>query len=209
MKRKSVFITIVLILVICFSTVVWAAVDIVLNGSFTDWADKPSLTDPTGGIASGIDIKMVQWYPDNVNGNLYLYAERLAHNNTDWDFTVYLTGDLGTRRAEISYRRANSTVVVQVYDSTNKRILNTSGKWGDSKNVGTKVEFSIPLAMLVSTTTGGYQINIYIESGTDRAPDAGVITISSVSTAPIIMVTGAIVLNVLFVAYRRKYRVKS
>ena len=207
MRQKKVFFIIILIMIICSSTIVWAAVDIVVNGSFSDWNDKPSLTDPTGDEISAKDIKIVKWYPDNVDGNLYLYAERLTHSNTDWSFSVYLTGDLGARRADIVYKRASSSVNVQLYDSRNTRIWNASGKWGDSKNVGTKVEFYIPLSEIVSTTQGGYQVDTYFLSGTDRVPNQGVITISSVSTAPIIMVTGAIVLNVLLVLLIRKYRV--
>jgi hypothetical protein len=207
MKQKKIFFAITLIFIIISSSAVWAEVDIALNGSFSAWNDKPSLSDPTGDEISRNDIKIVKWYPNNVNGNLYLYAERLSHNNTDWSFSVYLTGDLGDKRADVSYKRASSSVTVQLYDPNNRRIWSASGKWGDSKNIGTKVEFYIPLSEVVSTTAGGYQIDTYFESQTDFAPDTGVITISSVSTAPIIIVTGAIVVNVLFVMFKRKHKV--
>lgn len=208
MKKKGLVIITAIIFIMLFPSVAWAETGIVLNGTFTDWSDKPYLSDPNSDESAIRDIVAVKWYPNNTEGNLYFYTERLGSGGkTDWSYTVYLSGDLGAKKADIYYKYSNGTVNVSLYDSSNSRIWSASGRWADMKNPGTKVEFYIPLSYLVSTTTGGYEISAYFRSGNDYVPNEGAITISSVSTAPVFIVTAVISLNVIFVVIRRKHKV--
>lgn len=209
MNKKVLFIINVLILIIFSYSTVKAATGIMLDGSFTDWINMPSLADPAKDEVARNDIVTVKWYPDNTSGNLYLYAMRLASGNSDWRFNVFLTGDLGQMQVSIYYKRLNRSVNVSLYNSKNNRVWSASGKWGDLKNPGTRVEFYVPLSYIVSTPNGGYQISTSFKSGNDNVPDQGYITISSVSTGPVFIIIGIILSNVTFMLFRRRRRVAT
>jgi hypothetical protein len=209
MKQKRVVFALIFIFTMLYQSIVWAEVDIVLNGSFSDWEDKPALLDEVGDESSGRDIEEVKWYPDNTKGYLYFYARRSNSGNMDWNYSVYLAGDLGERRADINYKRSNTTITVNLYNAYNTRLWYTSGRWGDFKNPGTKTEFYIPLSQLVSTPEAGYELAATFQSRNDIIPDDGAITISSVSTGPIIIVLGVVLANVLLAVYIRKKKVRA
>lgn len=207
MVNKKIILINVALLIIFFKYTIFAITGITLDGSFNDWSDKPSLSDTVGDEAVNYDIITVKWYPDDTAGNLYFYSERSASANSDWSFTTYLSGDLGAFQENVSYKRVNGTVSLRLYNSSNTQVWSASGKWGDIKTPGTKLEFYVPLSYIVSTTNGGYQINASFKSSNDNVPDQGSITISSVSTGPVFIISGVILINLILIIIKRKYKV--
>lgn len=204
MKYKRKISVMILTLFIQSCIIVSAATDIVLDGSFADWSDKPSLADPQNDEAARNDITMVKWYPDNDNGNLYLYAERNRNTTADWYFSAYLQGGSEEKIADVYFYAKPKKVDVYLYNSRGRQVWRASGKWARDTSTNTQVEFYIPLSQLVGTTSGGYEIEMYFESGYDYAPDDGVITISSIGTGPILIVSSIIILNLLYLTIKRK-----
>jgi hypothetical protein len=92
--------------------------------------------------------------------------------------------------ADVSYKRVNQNVNVTLYDSNRTRVWSGSGRWGETRTPGRRVEFKIPLTYIVSNIVSGYQIDMYFRSGKDRVPDSDVIRISSVSTYPVYTIIG-------------------
>lgn len=203
--RRLIAINLILILIFSYFPVS-AASGITLDGNYSDWSDKPYLNDTVGDEYSYNDIVTVRWYPDNTAKRLYFYLERKASNYSNWSSTVYLKGENGVYSADIYYSYNNGNVNVYLYDSSNRLVWSVKGKWGDVKSPGTRLEFYLPLSYLVSSTTAGYQIAVYFSSSYDDAPDLGDITISSVSTGPVVMVSGVVALNIIIIIIIRKKR---
>lgn len=213
MRLKCICIVIIMILFIVMPfTLSSAASGITLDGSFNDWTDKPTLDDKHGDEIPSQDLICVKWYPDISNGSLYFYAERLSgvdenksNQYEDWELNVFLSGDKDQRKATIDFHPPSQFVQVTLYDSKGKYLWSEKGKWGDGKDPGTRIEFEIPLGYIVSSITSGYQVSSYFTSGSDRAPDEGIISISTISTFPLQTMFGVgIVCLVLFVIFRKR-----
>jgi hypothetical protein len=211
LKRILIFIIALLLVLLPYVSSI-AASGILLDGSFNDWEDKPSLVDKLGDETPSKDIATVKWFPDASEENLNFYVERLSgvddnkpNKFEDWKLSVFLTGDLGVKRADITYYPSSRFVEVTLYDSYNRYLWSEKGKWGDDKDPGTRIEFMVPFQYIVSSIKSGYQISAYFQSGNDRSPDDGIISISTVSTFPVQTMFGVfIVCLVLFLLYKKR-----
>lgn len=148
-------------------------------------ADLITVEDPSGDELSTEDIIRVSYVGDQTNQTLYLEVER---NRTvfksDWDFYIKTTSTNRSTNIYVFFNGKNRSVSVTVRDaSTNAYIWSTSGKWSDDN--GKSVRFSIPYRYIVGSTTPGYEFSFYAIGGKDRAPDAGVITISTIPVYPV------------------------
>lgn len=160
--------------------------DIILDGKFLDWLNKPKFKDPWNDEEPLYDILQARWHPDTITNRLYLYFHTQP-SYEDWEFNIYLNGDIGLRRANVYVKSANKNVKLTLYDEKNKYLWSARGKWSNRAkhtNGFTRVEMYIPIDYLVSSTVSGYQIDIYSQSRNDRVPDNGYITVSTISTLP-------------------------
>ncbi|MDP4092063.1 MAG: hypothetical protein Q8920_01730 [Bacillota bacterium] len=215
--KKFIIVIFVVICILYVPIPVMAASGITLDGNFSDWADKPSLSDPKGDESSFMDMVNMKWYPDSSAGNLYLYCERQqgSGNNTKgnskekdlkyddlykdiignfnsnsykytyWLFSANFKTDSGNRTAYVFYHPYTRWVIVLLLNEKGQYLWSTGGLWGDDENTANRVGFYIPLSQLASSTKSGYQVELYYQSGRDRAPDSGYITISTISTFPV------------------------
>lgn len=193
------------------------ASEISLNGNFDDWSGKPQLNDAPGDEAAFNDFSQVKWFPDNSEGKLFLYCERLAGsekkgNKDDWNVTVNFTTEMGNRRAYVLYHPSSRIVSVTLLDADGHFIWSAEGKWGEDKGSAKRIEFYVPLSYLVNSMKSGYQFNMLFTSGNDRVPDNGAVTVSSVSTFPwqsSIVLAGFASAGLLTVRIKRKGRIKG
>lgn len=158
---------------------------IVLNGSFGDWAGKPSLSDPQGDEAPALDIGEVRWYPDNDAENLYLYVSNTMDAATGvvprtWKIKFHIQAEGRRFTAQATVNRINRMVSISLLNGSGRQIWAGKGKWTDAW--GKRVECGIPLSRILTSTEGGYEIELHISSGEDSVPDEGAIIISSIST---------------------------
>lgn len=199
MKFKLYVFLIVVFAVFFFSVPKALADNITLDGEFDDWNDKPYIEDHSEDEDIEKDIVMVRWFSDFNDMNLYLYCERLAGYNEndingnrknphaeDWELKVKVNvrGDGGRRRADVSYHPESRRVRINLFDGSGNYLWSAHGKWGDDKYTGERIEFFIPLYYLVESAPGGYEFDIIFVSSSDRTPDSGAVTVSTISSFP-------------------------
>jgi hypothetical protein len=117
MLKYSFYIFVSSIFILIFSKNVYC-IDIVLDGSFDDWSDKPVVTDKTGDGIEANDIVDTRWYANTIENRLYIYLSSYKKSST-WTVDVYITGDLGTRRATAIYSSKSEMVTLSLYDDKN------------------------------------------------------------------------------------------
>jgi hypothetical protein len=194
MKLKKTAV-IILIFLFCLAPQIAYASGIETDGAFEDWADKPGQADSSAGAIPTEDIVMFKWYPDTNSGNLYLYLERewgftdydpKNPQAVDWDFTMSIDCDDGVKTAYVHYHPESTQVDVVLRDENDSFLWRGKGKWGEGKDSARRLEFFLPVSYLAGGLPGGYQFDIRIESGDDKTPDTGSITISTISTYPVL-----------------------
>lgn len=191
---------------------------ITLDGEFNDWNDKPNynLSITNSSISQ---LKSMSWYPNINDGSLYINIVRILNDIdknklADFDGSIYFEGDLGERRLDINYHPPSQMISLDLYDSNQSRVWSDKGKWGDKKYVegeDNKLEFYVPFRYLVSNTTSGYDIDMYLESSSKKIPPAGIIKISTASTFPYTVSAVCIALAFLglFSFYKRSKQKKK
>lgn len=112
-----------------------------------------------------------------------------------WFLSADFSSELGNRKAYILYHPPSRRVFVLLFDISNLYIWSANGKWGENKKTARRIEFYVPLSALVSSTTGGYQVDLSFASGGDRIPDSGTIKISTISTFPWPAAAAAVLLS--------------
>ncbi len=163
---------------------------ITVDGLFDDWSDMPGVTDRQGDAAPDHDIVRAKWYPDMSSSRMYMFCERLdgltGKNNkpVDWDFFVYFDNASEKVSAHIHYHPESEQVDVNLYDESGNMIWRSKGKWGEDKYSADKVEFYVPISYIAGGVESGFQTDFHLESGLDRVPDNGYITISTAGTFP-------------------------
>ena len=201
MKNKYWIIFIFIMFCMNLPLKAYAATNIALDGNFCDWSDKPYLVDKAGDETPSQDLVLVKWFPDTSSGNLYFYAERLSGKDDskhksfeDWVLNLYIEGELGQRRITVDFHPPSSFVDITLYDNKGNYLWSEKGKWGDDKEPGTRIEFMVPFEDIVSSITSGYQLSAYFVSGTDRVPDNGIISISTISTFAVGNLLGVVII---------------
>jgi len=202
------------IVVVFFVPMYASAQDIVLDGTFEDWEDKPGLEDGKGDEVVFYDIQQVKWFMNPEQEQFYLYIEREPlgdrHNNEEdynkqWSVNIFFHTDLGERKAVVTYQPSSMQVEVDFYDEQDKRLWKSKGKWGDVRDSRAAFEFAIPSEEIVGSFITGYDFDFYVESSSDRVPDNGVITVSTVSTFPVMAGGAALAFGMVgLVMYLRK-----
>lgn len=188
MKNKGMIFLILLIAALFVIQTRAFANGIDLDGQFNDWEDKPSL-ESSGQYSGEAAIRLVKWFPDLSTGMVYFYAERFSATEegvpfTDWDFDLYLKGDLGVKKLHIHYHPPSKFVDVDLTDEIGRWLWGEKGKWGEWRDSGKAIEFRVPFEYIVGNTHAGYQIEAYFETGDNRLPESGMILISTISTYP-------------------------
>lgn len=96
MKKEIIILSIILLLIVCFSTDTFATEnsqntkEITIDGDFKDWKDKPYVIDKKKDIRSSwLNFTKVKYFADDQY--LYLYVEKLSSNKWyPWSFNVLI-----------------------------------------------------------------------------------------------------------------------
>ncbi len=156
------------------------ASDIILDGQYDDWDDKPFVTDPAGDATDIEDFVKIAWYPNGDDQRLYIYFERFGgarYTRTWYPYMDIVIGE-SIYRVDLKINPRNKRVKVWLYDDFGSLLNYSTGKWGDLY----EAEFFLPLDILIDAGRSGYSMDLHVYSSSDVAPDSGVITISTIST---------------------------
>lgn len=207
-------VTLFIILLIFLTPLISYAEGIDLDGSFDDWKGMPGITDKLYEDNPAFDILDIRWFPDENNDRLYLFAERLGVDDEepgkkfmDWDFEILFSVNGQTVIGKVKYHPPSEQVDIRLEEEDGSYIWSAKGKWGEDKYAGRRVEFFVPVSVLTGSTTGGYEIKMFVNSGKDRIPDRNEIIISTVSTYAVWnMAAIAVILSAItaFVALKRR-----
>ncbi|HHV98670.1 MAG TPA: hypothetical protein GXX36_03710 [Clostridiaceae bacterium] len=128
-----------------------------------------------------------------------------------WVLDARFSSEKGDRLAVIVYHPPSRKVSVHLYDEDGDYLWSVTGKWGEDKKEGKRIEFYIPFSQLVGSIQSGYFIKLFLRCENDRVPDSGEIIISTVSTFPVLTVTilGMFVVSGLIIfGLKRRYALK-
>ncbi len=106
-----------------------------------------------------------------------------------WVLNAYFSSETGDKTALIVYHPPSRKVAVQLYDEKGDYLWSVTGKWGEDKKEGKRIEFYVPFSQLVSSVERGILIKLAIQCKHDRVPDSGEIIISTISTFPALTVS--------------------
>lgn len=175
--KKIIRVVIFMVFFCLWPVVVYA---VTLDGKFEEWSNYPYTTDPAGDGYDNEDLTEVGWYPDMEAKRLYMHLKRGSNNNKKWN--SYVNSIVGEKNyhIEITSNPNNGKVWVGLYDGSNVLLWSGTGNWCDRSNV----EFYIPLVGIIDTGGAGYSMDIYAFTYSDRAPNSGTITLSTISTYP-------------------------
>lgn len=194
MKRR--FLIVFTILLLIFSTNAYGS-DIVLDGDFSDWADKP-FYDPKDHDPEEISgFRSIYWFLDNNDNNLYFYIVLDKPKNNGKMQSQFVT-DLGKFDGDTFYDISNNTVDVVLKSKKPKKSWeDSSGRCAILNNGSVGMEFYIPISFLVEDMQSGYLINFRFIGGAGDAPRNSWLTISTISTYPYIGIAVCIILSII------------
>lgn len=208
MKKNILFKITLFFVGIYFISIKAFASNIVLDGYFNDWQDKPVIEDKVGDARKkSVDIEKAKWYLDQEKNQIYLNVHRsnISWFDINWNFYVDIYGD-SKYRGEINYDSFWGYVKFSIKDKKNKTVYMREGYWGEIF-FGKQVEFGFPVNVVVKAPESGYEVNMVIISGKDRLPDSGYLKVSSISTYPSINIIFFIILvSVIYWIRKRKER---
>jgi hypothetical protein len=160
--------------------------EIILDGFFYDWYDKPWLFDDyESNVKIEDNILLTAWHTDE--DNFYITILRYGYKNLSANWRPYVKLFYAEKTFELrfNYKPKTRKVFAKLYDTTNgsNLIWSDNGKWGgQGHNEGYLFEGYVPLEEIVGTTVGGYELKAIVFSKKDRAPNSGEITITSLPT---------------------------
>jgi hypothetical protein len=135
------------------------AADIVLDGSFNDWADQPFVGDPSGDAINPPTDLAAFYFATNPNQEIaYFMAERWQTSGTDLTLQLRIdannNGDYSEavdRLLVITYdiKKPRSKIAVVLYDGRGNWLQQTANNqdWGEN-DPGARVEWGISFAAL-------------------------------------------------------------
>lgn len=169
MKRELRIVVLLLLLIILFSTEVFALTtsytdEIKIDGEFDDWEDKPYVTDYKHDIKSTwLDFLEVRYFADD--RYLYLYVERQSAKKSDtWDFEVIiLNAEKGKNNYEdipVAYDGNYRPTKFKKINIAQYEIKSDYEYYRSSNRIPIKVSFG---GKKIETTLSGFSNNKIVE----------------------------------------------
>lgn len=199
-----------IICVILISLIISPSYGISLDGKFDDWKGLPNERDTKNDEIPSKDLRKIWWYPDSENDKLFFslkrksiyqdiyFAGRKFSYKTNWFVMMSIKVDRKVYHVYIFHRVRSRKVRVTIRNQYGRMLWRKRGYYGGRGSKSNRIEFSLPIDLMVDKVYSGYELEYYIESRMDFFPNYGYNTISSISTSPILLA----IIVVCFVAFQ-------